>query len=81
MAENRVTENEMVENTVVKNKTAGNTVAKSKATDNKITGNAVAKRKKGRYLYMDILNIMACFCVVFIHHSNTLVRGIWILRF
>ena len=22
---------------------------------------------------MDILNIMACFCVVFIHHSNTLV--------
>ena len=48
-------------------------MAENKVTDNKITGNAVAKRKKGRYLYMDILNIMACFCVVFIHHSNTLV--------
>ena len=63
----------MAENRVTENKTAGNTVAESKVTDNKITGNAVAKRKKGRYLYMDILNIMACFCVVFIHHSNTLV--------
>ncbi len=63
----------MTENRVTENRTAGNTVAESKLTDNKITGNTVTKSKKGRYLYMDILNILACFCVVAIHHNNTLV--------